>query len=329
MTIDRRYLGWGIFLILLGGIPLAVNQGWLDRSAVADAWRLWPLLLIGAGIGLVLSRTPLAALGGLIVAGTFGLILGGLLSAGISFGGLGCGGGDVNTTRVADQTGTFDGTSAVVHLELDCGELTAKAVDGSGWRVVADSTKNEAPRIETTPSSLTIRSPGDQDVIIPFVEGTRQSWTVDLPRGQRLSLTVALNAGSGHVAFDGATLDRIDMTANAVGQTVLDLERAKEVGQIDLTVNAGDVAIALPAAGTTGSITANAGSVKLCAPSGAGLRLTTGDGFAASNNFDQRGLVQAGNTWETPGYAAAAAKIDLHTTGNAASFELNPQGGCR
>ena len=31
----------------------------------------------------------------------------------------------------------------------------------------------------------------------------------------------------------------------------------------------GDVAIVLPAAGMTGSITANAGSVKLCAPAGA------------------------------------------------------------
>ena len=330
MSVDRRYLSWGIFLILLGGIPLAVNQGWLDRSAVIDAWRLWPLVLIGAGIGLVLSRTPLAALGGLIVAGTFGVIFGGLLAAGISFGGFGCGAADGNATLVADQAGTFDGSSAVVRLELDCGDLTAGAVDGSSWRVVADSTKQEAPRIEPTSSGLTVRSPGDRDVvIIPFVEGVRQSWTVDLPRGLRLGLTVTLNAGSGNLALDGATLDRIDMTANAAGRTVLDLERAKEVGQIGLTVNASDVAIALPAAGTTGSITANAGSVKLCAPPGTGLRLTTGDGFAASNNFDQRGLVGAGNTWETPGYAAAAAKIDLLTTGNAASFELDPQGGCR
>ncbi len=86
MSVDRRLLNWGVFLVLVGGVPLAVAQGWIPSETVANAWELWPLILIGAGIGLILSRTPLRALGGIIVAGTFGVILGAMLAVG--FGGL-------------------------------------------------------------------------------------------------------------------------------------------------------------------------------------------------------------------------------------------------
>ena len=94
MSVDRRLLNWGIFLVLLGGIPLAVAQGWIPRDVVARAWELWPLILIGAGIGLILSRTPFQAIGGIIVAGTFGVILGAIVAVGfggIGIGTLGCG----------------------------------------------------------------------------------------------------------------------------------------------------------------------------------------------------------------------------------------------
>ena len=61
MSIDRRLLGWGIFLVILGAIPLAVNQGWLARETLGRAWQLWPLILVGIGIRLVLARVSSAA----------------------------------------------------------------------------------------------------------------------------------------------------------------------------------------------------------------------------------------------------------------------------
>jgi hypothetical protein len=328
VSIDRRYLGWGVFLILLGGIPLVVHQGWIDRSIVVDAWRLWPLLLIGAGVGLVLSRTPFGALGGLIVSATFGIMLGGLVATGLNFDSFGCGGAAGQAARqVADQTGTFQGQAGSVRLELDCGELDVKAVDGGGWHVVATSTGTRAPQIDTAPSGLTVRSPGDGG--FPFIDSTHETWTIDVPRGPHLDLGLTINAGTGRFTLDGASVDAVQLTANAAGQTVLDLEKAEVVGRLGVTVNAGDVRIVLPAAGTTGSVTANAGSVKLCAPAGTGLRLSRSGGFAASDNFGDRGLVQVGDSWETPGYSSASARNDIRATGNMASFELDPQGGCR
>lgn len=59
MHLDRRFLNWGVFFIVLGGVPLAVQQGLLDRDLAARAWLLWPLLIIAAGVGLLLRRTDL------------------------------------------------------------------------------------------------------------------------------------------------------------------------------------------------------------------------------------------------------------------------------
>jgi len=327
MSIDRRFLNWGIFLVLLGGIPLAVNQNWLDRSALSDLWRLWPLLLIGAGIGLILARTPLAAVGGVVVAGTFGVLLGGLLAGGFSLTIPGCG-STGNLQRVAERTGTFEG-SATVSLELDCGRLDVGAVDGSGWRVTADAADpDQAPDIETSSTRLSVRPASDGRIwIFPFTSNGAQTWQVDLPRATPIVLGVTVNAGDATFDPDGAALDSVGLTLNA-GRMVLDLETTR-VGRLSTTVNAGELRLSLPASGTTGSITVNAGSVRLCATPGVGLRLDASGGFASSNNFGSAGLVQDGGAWVSAGYASAKALVDLRLTGNAASFSLNPGEGCR
>ena len=57
MHIRRGYLGWGVFLILVGAVPLAVRAGYLTDDQIGRLWSLWPLILIGIGVGLILRRT--------------------------------------------------------------------------------------------------------------------------------------------------------------------------------------------------------------------------------------------------------------------------------
>ena len=76
MRINRSLLNWGVFLIALGGVPLAVDQGWLESDIARDLGQLWPLILVGIGLGLILRWTPMAWFGGALVAATFGLIFG-------------------------------------------------------------------------------------------------------------------------------------------------------------------------------------------------------------------------------------------------------------
>ena len=53
MHVRRGLLGWGVFLILAGAIPLAVRAGYISNDDLGRYWSLWPLILIGIGVGLV------------------------------------------------------------------------------------------------------------------------------------------------------------------------------------------------------------------------------------------------------------------------------------
>ncbi len=328
MTVDRRLLNWGVFLVLVGGIPLAVSQGWLDRDVVARAWELWPLILIGAGIGLLLAATPLRALGGVVVAATIGTMVGAVLAVGFggfSFGTVGCGSG-AGGAQVLDQRGSFEGGSARVALEARCAEVAVTTGAGPGWQVQVKGDEVARPTVEAGAGSLVVRSP-EGPVVFPFSRGS--SWQLELGTDPRLDLSLRLDAGSARVDLAGARIGQLEVDANAIGDTRIDLADAV-VDRVDLEVNAADLAVLLPTtADTTGEIAGNAASIRLCASAATGLRLTVEENITASNNFGDAGLVRTGDTWTSPDYAAAAVQVDLRIGGAAVSYVLNPRGGCR
>ena len=51
MRIDRGLLRWGVFLIVLGSVPLAVRAGYLDTDTVRRAWELWVIDDCGCVVG--------------------------------------------------------------------------------------------------------------------------------------------------------------------------------------------------------------------------------------------------------------------------------------
>ena len=104
MHLNRGLLSWGLFLILAGLVPLAERAGLISADQILGWWNLWPLILIGIGVGLVLSRTSFEVIGSLIVAGTFGLMLGAFLAVGIGgFSGGVCG-DDRGSTAFEDRS---------------------------------------------------------------------------------------------------------------------------------------------------------------------------------------------------------------------------------
>ena len=58
MRVHRGFLGWGVFFVVFGLVPLSVRLGWVSGASLSSAWQLWPLFLVGAGVGLILRRTP-------------------------------------------------------------------------------------------------------------------------------------------------------------------------------------------------------------------------------------------------------------------------------
>jgi hypothetical protein len=329
MHIDRSFFGWGLFFILVGAVPLAVQGGAITAAQVADWWRFWPLILIGIGLAVLLRRTPLEALGGLVVAATFGIMVGALLSGGLTgVGGLPggvCGALD-QPTPFATQSGTLAGPSATVRIRLDCGDATVVTRGGAGWQVDGEDATGGGPDVESDPGELSVESADTDRGPFGWL-GTRERWEIRLPTAPRLDLDAKVNAGSSTFVLLDAELETVGLELNA-GSATIDLGGARAVGAIDIQLNAGSLGLSLPAVPTTGTIEANAGSVRICAPPGVALRLRTDDSVLASYDYGEHGLVQDGSTWSTPGYDTAPVRIDLTTEGNAGSFSLDPEEGC-
>ena len=319
MRVEPRFLGWGIFLIIAGAVPLAVREGWLSVDAVAGAWRFWPLILIGIGAGLILRRTALHFVGGLLVAGTLGLMVGSLLAGGAS-GALDFGCSSRTGAAFPSQTGDLSGSS--VSLEMNCGDAVVTAAPGAAWRLTGSG---PAPRVESSADRLQIRSP-NRGFLFGGLNSEGERWMVSLPIDPTVDLEATLNAGTARLVLGGLHLVGFSMTTNA-GKATVDLTDAT-VSTLSYTLNAGTARIALPASSLSGSATVNAGDLGLCVPGGAGLRIESSS-VLASNDFAAHGLVQNGSTWTTPGYDAATIKIDLSLSANAGSVRLDPTGGCR
>jgi hypothetical protein len=329
MSVDRRLVNLGIFLLILGAIPLAVSQGWIARETISRAWELWPLILIGIGIGLILRRTPFHFAGGLLVAATVGTMSGALLAGALSLGALGCGNAAAATDpSILDEHGTFAGGTSSVVLRATCASLSVGPASGAGWGVTVTGTAGARPTLEQAANRLEVRSP-DGPVVVPFADGRRSRWNVTLGSDAAYTLVdVNLNAGEANIDLAGLRVETLTAQGNGVGNSRLLLHDAT-VGHLDVQINAGDLKIGLPAgAGLVGRIQANAASVALCADPGTGLRLRN-TSVVSGDNFAAAGLVRAGSTWESPGVGSAAHIIDLALDGAANSFTLNPSEGCR
>ena len=321
MHVDRRLLGWGLFLIIVGAIPLLVRGGYLDADLVGDWPSLWPVLLIGWGLGLVLRRTPGELLGSAISVAVLGLMVGGLIATGFGgFPAVGCR-GDANGGSSFSRTGTLD-ASGRVGIEFNCGTLAVKAVDGSDWSIEGTAPNGRGPDIDADLDSVSF-APREGDFGF-FEDGS--DWQIDLPRTPTLDLGVTLNAGEGTIDLAGATLENLGVTLNA-GSIGFDLAGTEALATVSATVNAGSATFDLPGGVDSASMTLNAGSIEMCVPSGTAMRVSW-SGALGSNNFDAAGLDKIDDEhWQTSGFSSADG-LELSVSANAGSFSLDLGGSC-
>ena len=323
MHVHRGLLGWGLFLVLLGAVPVAVRVGALDVATVRDTWQLWPVLLIGVGLGLVLARTRLAIVGGLVTSITAGLIGGSILATGWNVPSFACDIGTGGSGRsFPTRTGSFGGT-ATVDLSLSCGDLSVGTAPGVAWTVSGTDAHGTGPTIDASTDRLAVESAGRS--VDLGAAGDR--WSVTLPTDPGLGLSIALNAGSARIDLGGAHVPKLGVSVNA-GDLRLDLSRAALVGTLDASANAGSLKVRVPAQALTGSLSANAGSLELCVPPGTALRIRLSDNPLGATNFASRGLTHSGSDWVTPGFEGATTRSDLSASANVGAINLNPEDGC-
>jgi hypothetical protein len=292
MRVRRRYLSLGVFLLCLGAVPLAVDLGALSPSVAADLTRLWPLVLIGLGLGVMLRFSAVEWLGGMVVAGTFGLLIGTALAGGLP--GIGCVTDQVAGSTVT-QNGVFSGST--VDVDVSCADLTVGNTGDGSWSVQATA---EQPPTISSDGILTLHS--SRTVGLPFAGG-RERWFVNLP-DQLTALTYFhVNAGHAQLTFGPGSLNHISVDVNA-GDANVDLSAVDmSHGPINMTLNAASANLDLPTSGL-GAI-----------------------GTVHVNDFASAGLTRNGDTWTTPGYDSAAAHVELNLSANLSSISLSRSGG--
>ncbi len=315
MRIRRGLLFAGLFLIPLGGMTLLVRAGTISADTFDDIWRLWPLILIGFGIAILLGRSRAASVGTAVAALVLGTLVGGAIASGTGFvGSVGDCGMTGSSSRL-DQSGTFE-SDAEVAVDLRCGSLTLGTTSGSDWQVAADY-QGTPPTVNGDGDGLEVDAAGD---------GARHAdLTITVPADRLGSLDVSTNAATGSLVLDGAALDLVEVDANA-GDVKIDAGSAS-VTRLDVTMNAGRVRITLGTGSTRGAISVNAGAIDLCVPPDAELRLDVNEQLTFVKNLADRGLEQDETVWYRAG--TSGSTIDLQIDGNVASLTLDPNGGCR
>lgn len=318
MTLDRGRLNWGVFLIVLGAVPLAYNRGAISIDTVSDLWRFWPLVLIGLGLGIVLSRTPWAFIGGLVVAACLGLVLGSLLAVGPH---VGCGPGS-GPSHTFEYDGSFTASNPQVRLDLQCGSARVDTSSDERWHVHG-STNGDEPAVSSTPASLDVRQ-GNRNGW--FINRGDDRWEVMLPPNLG-SLSAKVDAGEARFSLAGATLASASFSVNA-GSLNVDLSAAR-IESLRLSTNVGSSSLILDGSSDiSGEITNNVGSTDICLPAGLGLRVSY-NGNLGSENFSGAGLAIVNGAWQTAGYETAIYKANFTIKNSVGSVTLNPAGGCK
>jgi len=319
MSVDGGRLGWGVFFVTLGLVPLAVRFGWVDPAWFDGIWRLWPLILIGIGIGLLLRRTAFAAVGNIIVGLTFGLMIGGALAVPINTG-ISCLPGDSAGGTPTSQSGTFAGTSAEVDVSFPCGEVVIAMTPGAGWTVATTGVGAAQVDVESDPQRLQVeRAMGGE----PFAPGNARV-QVDLPTEPELSLGIDVAAGSATANLAGARLSGLSLSVNA-GEATARLTEST-VADLSISVNAGSADISLPASPFSGSASVNAGSLAMCVPEGTAVRVTSSSALGSVNAGP--GFTRDGDAWVTSAYAASGQGSEMSLSVNLGSADIRV-GGCQ
>ena len=320
MRMNRGLVFWGIALVTAGLVALAIQTGVIPEETARQAWRLWPVVLIVAGIAVIAGRTPFAMLAsvvaGLVVGGLVGTLVAGWPD-GLS---IGCG-GELEDGLVT--SGDFTAEAADVELNLDCGELTVAMGDGDGWTVDARHAPDAEPTLDSDADSLHLESEAGTS-FLGFGDA-RQAWDVTLPSDVELAVQIAANAASSRLDLAGGLLSTLAIDANA-GEVIVELGGAS-VEQLTVEANAGSIGVTVDESTTAdASVQINAGSLELCVPDGASVAITINDdNVTFSHDLDESGLTQDGDTWRSDD---GPADIAMDIQGNAASLSYNPDGGC-
>jgi hypothetical protein len=270
-------------LIGIGAILLLNNLGYLDWT-LWDALRLWPILLIGAGLEVLLGRQ--SVWGSLVAAVILiGLIVGGIWLADTD--GLRPARGEL--IDISYERGDAD--AAVISLEPTVGEITIGALVDStdlmeGTILVVSNQELRRTVSQGDPAEITLTTQGSKRYGYISTH-QRSTWQLGINSDVELDLEVDIAVGD-------VTLDLSDLTIDNVR---LDFG----MGRADATlpqVNGAEVMV-------DGGI----GTVTIRVPEDVGARIVLDAGLVGRTL--PPGYTHDGDTYTSPNYSRADIQVDV------------------
>ena len=273
-----------VLLILIGGILLLNVLGVLDWSIWWSLLRLWPVLLIAAGLELLLGRWKWGSLLATILVVAVVVTALWLTSTGVTTSGL-------VTEQIRQPLG--NATSADVSINPGIGTLRIEAASESANLVEGTVLLGKGEELQEDFSQ--------QGDTATYMLGTKAtSWN-------------AFPAG-----FDNARLWELGLSPGAslavdtemgVGDTDLDLT-GLIIEELDAGMGMGRVKVVLPATGQfEARLSQGIGIVELVIPEGMAVRIEADTALAARELPDD--LVKQEEFYTSPGYATAANRVEI------------------
>lgn len=313
--IHYRSFFWPIVMLGAGVIWLLTNLEIIPSENLWGLVRLWPALLILAGIDILFSRR-LAILGALLGLGVIAAVIA-ILLFGNSFG--------VDTAPQL-KTETFtaemdEAQSAKVTLDLSTQESVIHALSDSNQLFLAEI--NHFGEID-------FRVSGDQaktiylsqigieswnDLFLPGLQSKEPIWNIGL--SPDLPIDLSVDAGTGHADLDlsGLELEALDYDASTGSTTIL-LPESAEGYETKLEASTGSMTVTLPAeSNLTLILDGSTGRVTFHAPEGAAIRIEVESGGTGDLKLPEWITKVSGmddrdeGTYETEGFDQAEYQI--------------------
>jgi hypothetical protein len=273
-----------VILILAGVILLLNVLGTLEWSIWWSILRLWPVLLIAAGLELLLGRWWWGGLVSTILVVAVVVIALWLTTTGMAT-------GDMETAVIRQPLG--DATRAEVSINPGVGALHLGAA--------------------SEPASLiegTIEKTANESIQEDF---SQQSGTAFYSLGTKVTSWTAFPGG-----FDQSRLWDLDLTPGAslaldadmgVGDTELDLS-GLDLEALSADMGMGRIKIILPATGQfEAKLSGGIGLVEIVIPRGMAVRIEADTALAAQEMPDD--LVKDEDYYTSPGFFSAANRVEI------------------
>jgi hypothetical protein len=276
---------------------------------VGTLLRLWPILLIAAGLDLLFGRiSPLiGAIIGVLVVGAIVVVLFAAPALGLPAA------PQVVAERFVEPIG--QATSATITLDLGSPSTTITALSDSenlldatvehlgNARLTSSGVENRRVTLGTTPMTVTFF---DFSAIGP------RRWDIGLTPTIPLDLTIDSASGSGNFDLSGLMLARLFLDSGS-GSVSMQLPAAEAGYDTRVDSGSGSVNITVPCSNIEMRLDSGSGSVRINTAANCPLRVEVLDGGSGSvnvpGNLNQLRGDRNEGVWESPDYSGAAVRL--------------------